>query len=148
MAKGRVADVVYQPQRLGQLRIQPQRQGQRARNLGHFQCMGQAAAEMVRRRIAGPVRKHLRLAGQPSKRPRMKNPRPIPGKRRAIGMRRFAMYAPRQFPIVISADGNPRGQFGRRSGSRIHHRSSSRHILWRDHNDIFVPTKVLRIQSQ
>ena len=78
-----MADVVGQRQRLGQFLVQPQRAGQCARDLRDFQSVGEAAAEVVRRRIGRQARKHLRLAGQAAKGARMQNAGPS----RAKGVR-------------------------------------------------------------
>lgn len=47
MAERRMADVVRQAQRLGQVLVQPQRPRDRAADLRDLQAMGQADAEMV-----------------------------------------------------------------------------------------------------
>ena len=78
MAERRMADIVNQRQRLGQVLVQPQRLGDAARNLHHFNGVGQAAAKVVRR-AAG---KYLRLARQPAKRARLHNAFPVALKRR------------------------------------------------------------------
>jgi hypothetical protein len=47
VAKGRVAQVVGQGDRLGEVLVGPQRPGQRAGHLGHLQRVGQPRAEVV-----------------------------------------------------------------------------------------------------
>ena len=47
VAEGRMADVVDQREGFGELHVQPQGCGQRARDLRHFQGVRQAAAEVV-----------------------------------------------------------------------------------------------------
>ncbi len=67
MAEGRVAEVVRQRQRLGQILVEPQRAGQRAGDLRHLDRVGQARAEMV----ALVVDEDLRLVLQPAERGRV-----------------------------------------------------------------------------
>ena len=47
MAERRVAEVVGERQRLGQILIEPQLAGERAGDLGYFQGVGQAGAVMI-----------------------------------------------------------------------------------------------------
>ena len=56
MAERRMAEIVRQRQRLGQILVEPQRAGERARDLRHFQRVGEPGAVMValvRRRTPG-----------------------------------------------------------------------------------------------
>ena len=62
MAEWRMAEVVHQRQRLGEVLVQPQRAGERAGDLDHFQGVGQPGAVMV----ALVVDEHLRLVGEPA----------------------------------------------------------------------------------
>ena len=89
VAEGRVADVVGQRQRLGQFRVQSQGGGQGAGDLGHFQGVGEAAAEVVAGRIAGQAGKDLGLAGQAAKGARVQDAGGVAGKGGAIGVRRL-----------------------------------------------------------
>ena len=124
VAKGRVADVVNQGQRFGKLRVEPQGHGQRARDLHDLKGMGQAAAEVVGWGSAGHARKDLGLASEAAKGAGVQNAGRIPGKGRAIGMRRLGMDAPGQLAIRSPADGNPWRQLGWRPGFRLPHRSA------------------------
>ena len=47
MPERRVAEVVGERQRLGQILVEPKRAGERAGDLGHFERMRQPGAEMV-----------------------------------------------------------------------------------------------------
>ena len=47
MAEGRVAEVVRQGQRLGQILVEPKRAGQRAGDLADLDRVGQPGAEMI-----------------------------------------------------------------------------------------------------
>jgi hypothetical protein len=113
VAKGRMADVVRQRQRLGQLRIQPQRAAS-VRDLGHFQGVGQAAAEVVRRGVAGQAREDLRLAGQAAKGARVQNAGAVAGKGRAVGVRRLGCARRLSSPSARTAipGGQREGRFG------------------------------------
>ena len=64
MAEGRVAEIVREGQRLGEILVQPQRAGQGAGDLRHLDGVGQARAEM----IALVVDEDLRLVLQPPER--------------------------------------------------------------------------------
>ncbi len=70
MAEGRVADIVRQAERLGQVLVQPQRARDRPADLRHFQAVGQPDTEMV------AIGRHedLRLVTQPSEADRMDDP--------------------------------------------------------------------------
>ena len=104
VAKGRMADVVGKGQRLGQILVQPEGAGESAGDLGDFQCMGQAASEVVRQGIAGQPCEDLRLAGQPSEGAGVQNARAVAGKGSAVGMGRLGVGATSQF--VVCGDGN------------------------------------------
>ena len=60
MAEGRVAQVVRQRQRLGQVLVEPQHAGDGAGDLRHLQAVGQPRAVVV----ALVEHEHLRLVGQ------------------------------------------------------------------------------------
>src|SRR3546814_3248685 len=60
MAEGRMADVMRQAQRFGQVFVEAQRPRRRAADLRHLQAVGQADAEM----IAVGRHEHLRLVAQ------------------------------------------------------------------------------------
>ena len=124
VAKGRVADVVDQRQCLGQLRIQPQGAGERAGDLSHFQRMGEAAAEVVRRGVRGQAGQDLGFAGQAAKSACMENTRAVPGKGGAIGMGRLGVRAARQFAALIPSYGYPWGQCGSRFCRLLAHRGA------------------------
>ena len=89
-----MADVVRQRQRLGQLRVQAQSAGQRARNLRNFKRVRQAAAEVVARRLARSAGKDLRLARQAAKGARVQYARRIARKGSAVSVRRLSEGAP------------------------------------------------------
>jgi hypothetical protein len=63
MAEGRVAQIMRQRERLGQILIEAQQPRNGPRNLSHFNGMGQPRAEM----IALMVDKHLRFVLQAAK---------------------------------------------------------------------------------
>ena len=60
VAERRVAEIVAERHRLGELFVEPQRLGERARELGDLDRMGQARAEMV----ALVIDEHLGLVGE------------------------------------------------------------------------------------
>ena len=67
MAERRMAEVVAERGGLGEILVEAERAGDRARHLGHFQGVGQAGAEMV----ALVEDEHLGLVGEPPERRRM-----------------------------------------------------------------------------
>ena len=73
MAKGRMAKVMRQCHRLGQIGVQAKDAGDGARHLGHFDRVGQARAVVV----ALMFDKNLRLVLQPPKRAGMDDPVPV-----------------------------------------------------------------------
>jgi hypothetical protein len=60
VAEGRVADVVYERKRLGEVLIESERLSYAARDLHHLDGVGQAAAEVV----GGAAGENLSLAGE------------------------------------------------------------------------------------
>jgi hypothetical protein len=89
VTEGRMADIVDQGQRLGQVFIQSQGGGHGTRNLRYFHRMGQPRTEMIRR----PMRKYLRLTGQPAEGPRMNDACTVALERCSIRMGGFEMLA-------------------------------------------------------
>src|SRR5690606_35736352 len=67
MAERRVADVVREAQRFGEVLVEAQRARYHAADLGHLETVGQADAEMV----AVGRDEHLRLAGEAAEGDRM-----------------------------------------------------------------------------
>ena len=67
MAERRMAEVVAERGGLGQILVEPERAGERAGDLGDFQGVGQAGAEM----IALVEHEHLGLVRQPPERRRV-----------------------------------------------------------------------------
>ena len=67
MAEGRMAEIVGQRHRLGQILVEPQRAGERTGDLRHLDRMGQAGAVVV----ALVVEEDLRLVLQAAERGRM-----------------------------------------------------------------------------
>jgi hypothetical protein len=70
MAEGRVADVVGEAERLGEILVEPQRPGDRAADLRDFQAVGQADPEMV----AVGRDEDLRLVAEAPERDRVDDP--------------------------------------------------------------------------
>ena len=62
MAERRMAEIVRQRQRLGEVLVEPERAGERAGDLRDFQRMGQPGAVVV----ALVIDEHLRLVRQPA----------------------------------------------------------------------------------
>ena len=73
MAEGRVAQVVGQGNRLGQVLVEPQRPGDGAADGGHFNRVGQPGTEVVAR----AVEEHLRLVFQAAEGARVDDPRAV-----------------------------------------------------------------------
>src|SRR5579884_2989698 len=85
MSERRMADVVHQRQRFGQVFIQAERGGNGTGDLRHFHGVGQAATKVVRVTMG----KNLRFAGQTAKGAGMDDASPVTLEGRAIGMRIF-----------------------------------------------------------
>ena len=89
MAERRMAEIMRQRQRLGEILVEPERARQRAGDLGDFQRMGEPGAEM----IALVKDEDLRLVRQPAKGGRMDDAVAIAPERAARGARRFRIAA-------------------------------------------------------
>ncbi len=118
VTEGRVPDVVRQCKGLGQLRVQSKSLGQSAGYLRNLKGMGQAAAEVVARRVAGKTGKNLCLSRQSAKGAGVEDARAVTRKGRAVGMRLLGVGADSEF--TLSVDGNRRKQDSRRIGLRQH----------------------------
>ena len=90
MPERRVAQIMRQCQRLGQVLVHIERAGQAAGDLRHFQAVGQAHAEM----IAVGGYKYLRLVAQPPKRAGVDDPVAIARKRAARCRSRLRVQPP------------------------------------------------------
>ena len=110
VAEGRMADVVDQRQGLGQFRVEAQRAGQGAGDLGDFKSVSEAAAEVVSGRVAGQTGKDLGLAGEAAEGARVKDAGGVAGKGRAVGMGRLGVGAAGEAAVRVAADGYARRQ--------------------------------------
>ena len=90
VAERRVPHVVPEPDRLGQILVQPQAAGDTARDPGRLQRVGHARPEMV----SGRVDEDLRLALQPAERLRVQDPVAIALERRAQAAFVLLAHAP------------------------------------------------------
>ena len=90
MAERRVAEVVGQRQRLGQILVEAERAGERAGDLGHLERVGQPGAVMV----ALVVDEHLGLVREPAERGRMDDPVAVALEIAARRARRLGMEPP------------------------------------------------------
>ncbi len=87
VAERRMAEIVRQCQRLGEVLVEPKRARQRAGDLRHFQRMSEPGAVVV----ALVIDEHLRLMRQPPERAGMDNavavaPERVTGRARRLGM--------------------------------------------------------------
>ena len=94
MAERRMPQIVGQGDGLGQILIQPQRMGQRPRDLRHLQTVGQAGAIMV----ALMSHEHLRLALQPTEGGRVDDAVTVARKGVASAARRLRHDAAQRVP--------------------------------------------------
>ena len=85
MAERRMAEVVAERERLGQILVEPERAGERAGDLGHLQRVGQPGAEMV----ALVEHEHLGLVGEPAERGGMDDAVAVAAEGAAGGARRL-----------------------------------------------------------
>jgi len=114
VAKGRVADVVGEREGLCKLCIQAEGIGEGAGDLSNFKRMREPAAEVIAGGIGGQAGKHLRLAGQTSKCPRVQDASAVACKWAAVWMRRFVMYAAGE--LSVSIHGYPGRELASRFG--------------------------------
>ena len=85
-----MAEVVRKRNRFRQIRVQPERAGEIARNGSDFNCVRQPRAEM----IARAVEKNLRLVFEPAERARMNDAVAVALVLRAPGWRRLVVFSP------------------------------------------------------
>jgi hypothetical protein len=90
MPERRVADIVREAERLGEVLVEPERAGERPADLGHLDGVGQPGAVVV----ALVEHEHLGLVLQPAERGRMDDAVGIAPERAAAGARRLGMKAP------------------------------------------------------
>ncbi len=100
MTEGRVADVVNQGQRFGEVFIQAKCAGRGAGDLRDLNGVGEAAAKVVR----GAAGEDLRLSRESAKRARLHNPLAITLEGRARGADRCGIDASQQKIGLISRD--------------------------------------------
>jgi len=125
MAERGVAEIVGQGERLRQILVEPQGSGQRPRDLGHFETVGQARPVMV----ALVIDEHLGFMLEPAKRRRMDDPVAVALK---YGPGRAFPFIPKPAPAVrrVAGMGSAVAQcqvsFRRIRGDRIHGRNLTR----------------------
>ena len=98
VTKRRMAQVVRKRDRLGQIRVQPERAGDVARDGGDFDRMRQPRAQMV----AGAVEKNLRLVFEAAEGARMDDAVAVALKFGAIGVTRFTVQPAARFARFLS----------------------------------------------
>jgi hypothetical protein len=103
MSKGRVADVVDQRKRLGQVFVQAKLGGSGAGDLRDLNGVGQTAAKVVR----GATGEYLCLPCQPAEGTRLHDTLPITLKRCTRGAKRRRMDAGQERIVRISCDRAP-----------------------------------------
>ena len=111
-----MADVVDQGESLGQFGIESEIGGEGSSDLGHFKCVGEAAAEMIGDCIGGQAGEDLGLAGEAAKRTRMQNARSIAREGRAVGVGRLAIGA--KYHRIVGRAGNSKAERQRKRRSR------------------------------
>src|SRR5690349_643912 len=112
--EGRVAEIVRQRQRFGEILVEPELARQRAGDLGDLQRMGQAGAVM----IALMEHKNLGLVLEPAKRGRVDHPVAIPAER-APGLARRLGKQPAAAAIGVAGMGGAGGSHSDRHGGLI-----------------------------
>jgi len=108
VAKGRMANVVSQGERFGQLVVEAKGDGDRPGDLNYLQRVRQPAAEVISRQFAGHASEDLGFAGKPAKGTRMQDSRGIPRKRSSVWVNGLGVLSACQSAIPV--DGNPGGQ--------------------------------------
>ncbi len=90
MAERRMAEIMGQRAGFREILVEAERPRQRARDLGHFEGVGEAGAIV----IAFMVDEHLRLVGKPAERRGMDDPIAIAAEIAAGGARRLCVETP------------------------------------------------------
>jgi ribose transport system substrate-binding protein len=121
MTEWRVAYVVDQRKRLGQIGIQAEGGGHGSRNLSYFQRMREAAAEVVSGLIAWDPGEDLRLAREAAESPRVQNASAVPGEWCTVSMRPFDVHAMREVALQIAAHSDAWRQRSTRLKLLVHH---------------------------
>jgi hypothetical protein len=93
-----------QGERFREFTVQAQGGGERAGDLGYFEGVSQATAEMVAWKVARQTREDLGLSRQTAKGARMEDAGAVAGKGRAIRMGRLWMYTGRESARAIDGD--------------------------------------------
>jgi hypothetical protein len=112
MAEGRVAEIVGERKRLGQILVGAQVAGKRAGDLRHFERVGEARTVV----IAFVIDEDLGLVVEPAEGRRVQDAVPIARVRRACGTRRLGHKPPAAFARIDGV----RGKSARASRPAIH----------------------------
>ena len=99
-----MTDVVGQGESLCQLTVQTEGCGERAGDLGYFEGVSEATAEMVAGQIVSQAGEYLGFSREATKGARMENAGAITRKGRAIKMGRLGMYTGGKGAVAIDGD--------------------------------------------
>ena len=99
-----MADVVGQGEGLSEFAVQAQSFGEGAGDLGYFEGVSEAAAEMVAGEIARQAREDLGFSRQAAKGARMEDAGAVARKGSAIRMGRLGMHADGEGTAVLDGD--------------------------------------------
>jgi hypothetical protein len=104
MAERGMAYVMRESKGLSEFAIQAQRCGERAGDLGDFERVGEATAEVVCGQIVSETREDLGLSGEAPERAGVKNAGCIAREGRTVGVIGFGMDARSEIAISVDCD--------------------------------------------
>ena len=93
VAKRGMADVVGQGESFGKFGVEAKSVGDGTGDLGDFECVGQATAEVIAREVAGESREDLGLSGETAEGARMQDAGAVASERGSVGMVAFGILA-------------------------------------------------------
>ena len=133
VAEGRMADVVYQGEGFGEFRIECERGGEGAGDLGDFEGVGKPIAEVVggrgERLVRGESGEDLGFAGEAAEGARVEDSGGVAGEGSAVGVRRLRMGAKGERCAGETSDCDVRRKLGRRCEFEICHAFERARIL-------------------
>ena len=104
VAKGRMAYVVSERQGLGEFVVEAECGGDGTGDLRDFECVRQAAAEVIARVVAGKSREDLGLSGKTAEGARMQDAGTVASEGGPVGMFRVGVLPRRELSLALHSD--------------------------------------------
>ena len=115
-----MADVVDEGEGFGEFCIEAESEGEGAGDLRDFKRVGEAAAEVVRGRVAGQAGEDLGFAGEAAEGAGVKDAGGVAGKGRAVGVGRLGVGAAGEGAVESPRTAMAGGELRRRVGLEVH----------------------------